>query len=226
MKKLPSVFALAFIFICLKTSANIRLVASFQAGNSLVDVRWNMANYPGNTAYTLFKSEDGVIWIIAAANPIFRNYTAATLLAYRDNFFNEKQLFYKVKVYDENKNIVEVSNTAVVNNPVTNYHPEKASNDKRNQKAEMPFTSYSNSWQIFPNPVRDMLNLVCRGNGTIKGVINITILDGTGKEVIRFRAASNNKQLHVPVSKLHAGVYFIKLNVLNEIQVNDKFIKE
>lgn len=225
MKKLPAVFALVFIFMCLKTSANIRLVASFQAGNPSVDIRWNMVNYPGNTAYTLFKSEDGVIWAIVAANPIFRNYTAATLLAYRDKFSDEKQLYYKVKVYDENKNIVEVSNTAVVNNPVTNYHAQKSYESKGNSIAEAPATSFSNSWQIFPNPVRDMLNLVYRGKGTIKGVINVTILDGTGKAVIRFRAASNNKQLHVTVSKLHAGVYFIKLNVLNEIQVNDKFIK-
>ena len=226
MKKLPAVFALVFIFMCLNTSATIRLVASFQAGNPSVDVRWNMVNYPGNTAYTLFKSEDGVIWIIAAENQIFRNYTAATLLAYRDKFSNENQLYYKVKVYDENKNIVEVSNTTVVNNPVTNYHPQKSYYGKGNSIAETPATSLSNSWQIFPNPVRDMLNLVFRGNGTIKGVINVTILDGTGNAVIRFRAASNNKQLHVPVSKLHAGVYFIKLNVLNDIQVNDKFIKE
>jgi hypothetical protein len=225
MKKLPAIIALAFTFMYSKTSANIRLVASFQAGNPSVDVRWNMVNYPGNTAYTLFKSEDGVVWVIAATNPIFRNYTAATLLAYRDKFFAEKQLYYKVKVYDENKNIVEVSNTAVVNNPVTNYHPDKPNNDKRNLTSEISSKSYSNSWQIFPNPVRDMLNLVYRGNGTIKGVINITILDGTGKEVIRFRAASNNKQLHVTVSKLHAGVFFIRLNVLNEIQVNDKFVK-
>ena len=43
---------------------------------------------------------------------------------------------------------------------------------------------------------------------------------------MRFRAASNNKQLHIPVSNLHAGIYFIKINVANEVQMNDKFIKE
>ena len=72
-------------------------------------------------------------------------------------------------------------------------------------------------WQIVPNPVHDMLNLIYRRNEIIKGVINIVIQDATGKAVIRFRAASNNKQLHITVSNLHAGIYFIKINVLNEV---------
>jgi hypothetical protein len=233
MKRLPAAFTFAFLFLCLETSATIRLVASFQSGNPSVDLRWNMVNYPGNTAYSLFKSEDGVIWITAAANPVFRNYTASTLLAFRDKFSDEKQLYYKVKVYDENENIIEVSNTEIVNNPVTNYRKpvsnhniDKALKGSKSPSEEVLVYSHGNSWKIFPNPVRDMLNLVYSGNQRIKGVINLTILDATGKSVIRFRAASNNKQLHVPVSKLHAGIYFIKLNVLNEMQLNEKFIKE
>lgn len=71
-----------------------------------------------------------------------------------------------------------------------------------------------------------MLNLIYRRNEIIKGVINIIIQDATGKVVIRFRAASNNKQLHLAVSKLHAGIYFIKINVGNDVQMNDKFIKQ
>ena len=233
MKKLPAAFTFAFLFLCLETSATIRLVASFQLGNPSVDLRWNMVNYPGNTAYSLFKSEDGVVWITAAANPVFRNYAASTLLAFRDKFSDEKQLYYKVKVYDENENIVEVSNTEIVNNPVTNfnnnvtnYNIHKTSKRNRSSSDEAPVYSHGNSWKIFPNPVRDMLNLVYNGNGIIKGVINLTVLDATGKSVIRFRAASTNKQLHIPVSKLHAGIYFVKLNVLNEVQMNEKFLKE
>jgi hypothetical protein len=33
-------------------------------------------------------------------------------------------------------------------------------------------------------------------------VINIIVEDGTGKAVIRFRAALDNKQLHMPASNL------------------------
>ena len=150
---------------------------------------------------------------------------ASTILAYRDNFSDEQQLYYRVKVYDTNENIVEVSNTAVVANPKTGHSTEKPFR-KRNTTAEEPVSGNSNTWQIVSNPVHDMLNLIYRRNEIIKGVINIVIQDATGKAVIRFRAASNNKQLHIPVSNLHAGIYFIKINVADEVQMNDKFIKE
>lgn len=185
-----------------------------------------MVNYPGMTTYILFKSKDGVDWEIAAANPVYRKYTTSTMLAYRDNFSGEQKIFYRVKIYDTNKNIVEISNTAVVANPVTSYTSKKPS-AKRNTTIDEPVTSYhGDAWQIFPNPVHDMLNLIYQRNEIIKGVINIVLQDATGKVVIRFRAASNNKQLHIAVSKLRAGIYFIKINVGNELQLNDKFIKQ
>jgi hypothetical protein len=87
-------------------------------------------------------------------------------------------------------------------------------------------TTNRNLWQIYPNPVGDMLNLVYRGKDIIRGVINIVILDPGGKVVLRFRAASNNRQLFIPVSSLHTGFYFIKINVTNEVQMNEKFIRE
>ena len=102
----------------MNTSAAIRLIALTHAGKPTVTLQWNMVNYPGSTAYTLFKSMDGVVWETAAANPVFRNYTSSTILAYRDNFSDEQKLYYRVKVYDTNENIVEISNTAKVENPV------------------------------------------------------------------------------------------------------------
>jgi len=185
-----------------------------------------MVNYPGNTAYTLFKSIDGVIWGIAAANPVFRNYTSSTILVYRDHFSDEQKLYYRVKVYDTNENIVEISNTAVVDNPKTSYPDEKPSAHTKSTTIRAPITTNGKVWQIVPNPVRDMLNLVYGGNDIIRGVINIIIQDATGKAVVRFRAASNNKHLHIPVSNLHTGIYFIKINVFNDVQMNDRFIRE
>ena len=225
MKKLPVVFFLIFFFFRFEASAAITLTAITHPGKASVTLQWNMINYPGNTAYTLFKSIDGVIWEITAANPVFRNYTSSTILAYRDNFSDEQKLYYRVKVYDTNENIVDISNTAVVTNPKTNYPVEKPSAPK-NTTAPPPTTTSRNVWQIYPDPVDDMLNLVYRGKDIIRGVINIVIQDAAGKTVVRFRAASNNKRLTIPVSNLHAGFYFIKINVANEIQMNEKFIKE
>ena len=156
---------------------------------------------------------------------VFRNYTSSTILAYRDNFSDEQKLYYRVKVYDTNENIVDISNTAVVENP-KNYSPVEKPSAPKSTTTRALQNNNRNVWQIYPNPVDDMLNLVYRGKDIIRGVINIVIQDATGKAVIRFRAASNNKQLHIPVSNLHAGFYFIKINVINEVQMNEKFIKK
>ena len=225
MKTLPALFFLASFYLYSGASAGITLTAITHPGKASVTLQWNMVNYPGTTAYTLFRSADGVVWEIKAANPVFRNYTSSTILAYRDNFSDEQKLYYRVKVYDTNENIVDISNTAVVENP-KNYYPVEKPSAPKNTKTKAPTTTNRNIWQIYPNPVGDMLNLVYRGKDMIRGVINIVIQDATGKAVVRFRAASNNKQLHIPVSKLHADFYFIKLNVINEVQMNEKFVKE
>lgn len=225
MKLLSFLISVSLLFNCMNSSAEIHLVALTSAGSPTVSLQWNMVNYPGSTAYTLFKSIDGVVWLPAAANPVFRNYTASTILAYKDKFSDEQQLYYRVKVYDTNENIVEISNTTIVSNPTTNHTSERPS--RRNTTVEKSVIGISgNTWQIVPNPVQNMLNLIYRRSNIIKGVINIVIQDASGKIVMRFRAASNNKQLHIPVSNLHAGVFFIKLNVGDEVQLNDKFIKQ
>ena len=226
MKRLSFLIFISYCLAAYKSSAEIRLIALTNAGSPTVTLQWNMVNYPGNTSYILFRSIDGVVWSPAAANPVFRNYTASTTLAYRDKFVNEQQLYYRVKVYDTNENIVEISNTAIVNNPKTNPTRRRAIL-KRSPTISTTLTgNSSNAWQIVPNPVDDMLNLIYRRSDVIKGVINVVIQDASGKIVIRFRAASNNKQLHIPVSNLHAGVYFIKINVGADVQLNDKFIKQ
>ena len=131
-----------------------------------------------------------------------------------------------IVINDANENIVEVSNTAVVDNPKSFREEDASGNRENSYKERTPTTTYGALWQIAPNPVSDMLNLYYRGGEIIKGVINITILDASGKTVLKFRAASKNKQLHIPVYNLHTGTYFIKMNVLNEIQLNSKFIKQ
>ena len=132
------------LFGSIKSTAAIHLVALTSAGSSTVTLQWNMVNYPGSTAYILFKSIDGVVWSPAAANPVFRNYTASTILAYRDNFTDEQQLYYRVKVYDTNENIVEISNTASVNNPKTN-HPNARSVLKRDPTITKPEIGNTNN---------------------------------------------------------------------------------
>ncbi len=223
MKKFLIVVFLISI-LCAQASGII-LSATTHPGQAYVTLQWNMVNYPGTTAYTLFKSRDGVVWIVSAANPVFRNYTSSTILAYRDNFADEQKLYYRVKVYDTNENIVAISNTTMVENPL-NHYPVGKPPVRRNPSTQHPVATGRILWQIYPNPVGDMLNLVYNGRNIIKGVINVAVLDATGKAVKKFRAASTNKQLHINVSNLHSGFYFIRINVANEMQMNERFIKQ
>jgi hypothetical protein len=217
MKKCPFLILLFFIATGFKSKAAVTLTAAIEPGSSSVSLRWNMTNYYGTTAYVLLKSADGVNWQIAAANPVFRNYTSSTVLAYNDNFKNERKLFYRVRIYDTDDKTVALSNTAAVANPNAVVIEEKP----------RPATlKVATPWQIYPNPVNDMINLIYKGKDVIKGVINVEVQDATGKAVIKFRAASKSKQLNVSVSNLRSGIYFIKIDVLNEVQMNEKFVKQ
>ena len=174
----------------------------------------------------LLKSADGVNWQIAAANPVFRNYTSSTVLAYNDNFKNEQKLFYRVRIYDTDDKTVALSNTAAVANPkavVLEENPRPATIPGKRPASTLRVAAI---WQIYPNPVNDVLNLIYKGKDVIRGVINVVVQDATGKAVIKFRAASKSQHLNIPVSNLRSGIYFIRIDVLNEMQMNEKFVKQ
>ena len=59
MKKLPVLIILISLFSCFDSSGGVTLTAITQPGKTAVSLQWNMVNYPGSTAYTLFKSADG-----------------------------------------------------------------------------------------------------------------------------------------------------------------------
>ena len=214
-----------FILVCIHTSAAIRLTAVADMRTSSVSLQWNMVNYASVTAYVLLKSIDGVVWQVAAANPVYRRYTSSTILAFKDQVADAEKLFYKVRVYDTHDNTVALSNTAVAQIQKAIYH---GSSNKQPITKPNAITSgtTSKAWQLYPNPVTDILNLSFNRNDKPRGVINVIVTDATGKVIIRFRQASNNLQLHIPVSNLHTGLYFIKISVLDEVQMNEKFVKQ
>ncbi len=211
------------LLACLHARGSIILTAIPDSRGSSVFIRWNMVNYSSVTAYLLMRSIDGVVWQVVAANPVFRNYTSSTILAYSDKVNDRQKLFYRVRVYDRHDNTVAISNTAIAQIPKSVYSPPAGA-----EQSASPVTNVvqNKSWKIFPNPVRNILNLSYNGDDRIMGVINLLISDATGKIVIKFRQASNNKQVRIPVSNLRAGLYFIKISVLNKMQMNEKFIKE
>ena len=224
MLKLPASASLICMILCFSSKASVILTAIPDAQSSVVSLRWNMVNYFSATAYILLKSTDGIVWQITAANPVYRNYTTLTILAYSDKVTERRKFFSRVRIYDLHNNTVALSNTAIAEIPKSIYTVPVIpfSSQPANSSGQIKGTS----WIIFPNPVNDILSLTYKRIDPIMGVINVFISDVTGKIVIRFRQASNNKQLRIPVSNLRAGLYFIKIDVLNERQMNEKFIKQ
>lgn len=215
---------LIFIFSFLFANAGIILSTNVDAATSSVSLQWNMVNYSSSTAYMLLKSTDGVVWQSAAANPVFRDYNSSTILAYRDHFYEPRKYFYRVKVYNRNYQTVALSNIAIAEIPKKMNPLIKTNPSQRN--AEINNYSGVKAWQIYPNPVRDELNLVYKRNDALRGVIKVVIQDAVGKVILQFRQASNNKRLRIPVTNLRAGLYFIRIDVLNEVQMNERFVKE
>ena len=70
-----------------------------------------------------------------------------------------------------------------------------------------------------------MLTLSYKGTDSIKGVVNVQIIDVTGKTVVKFRSGSMYKTIQIPVSNLRKGMYIIQVSVLNELAMNQKFLK-
>ncbi len=56
--------------------------------------------------------------------------------------------------------------------------------------------------------------------------LHVQLQDMNGKIVIYFRSGSMYKLVQIPISNLQRGVYFMAVTVLNEIMMNQKFIKE
>ena len=235
MKKGCFVF-LILIFSFQFVRAEIVLSADVELFTSSVSLRWNMVNYSSTTAYVLLKSTDGVVWESAAANPVFRNYNSSTILAYRDHFWEVRKYFYRVKVYNIDYKTIALSNIAVAEIPVKitptvksnssekSYPLVKSNTDQRNAEAN----TYSGvkARLIYPNPVQDELNIAYKRTDALRGIIKVMIQDATGKVILQFRQASNNKRLRIPVSNLRRGFYFIKIDVLGEVQMNEKFVQE
>ncbi|MEO6639121.1 MAG: T9SS type A sorting domain-containing protein [Ginsengibacter sp.] len=225
MTKLFALAAWFFSMAFYKTFAGVKLTAIPDTRTSSVLLQWNMVDYSSATSYALLKSTDGVIWLIAAANPVYRNYTSSSILAFRDATNNKEKIFYKVRVFESHDNTIALSNTAIVETHKAIYRGNGNKQDAAVTQRPGPSDSGNNAWQLYPNPVTDILNLSYKRNDRPRGVINVTITDAAGKIVVRFRQASNNMQLRIAVSNLPLGLYFIKINVLDEMQLNDKFVK-
>ena len=197
--------ALSLMLACFTTSVAqvCQLNVQYDVRTSRVSLDWNMINHPVKTTYILLRSTDTKKWIEVVTDKVLRNYSEEDIFDYDDKVDRNEKYFYQLKIIDAGNKTIALSNTVTISTEA----------DK-------------SSWAIYPNPVNDVLNLVCEGSNIIKGVINVTVQDITGKIVIRFRAASTNRRLEIPVTQLRKGTYIVQILIMNEMVMNQKFIKQ
>ena len=74
------------------------------------------------------------------------------------------------------------------------------------------------AFKLYPNPLRDKLSVI-----TNKEIISIEIVDIKGAILFKIQGL-NKMEMNVNLSRLDAGIYFIKIKFLNEV-LSEKFVK-
>ncbi|MDB5200230.1 MAG: Metalloprotease Fpp2 [Chitinophagaceae bacterium] len=193
-----------------------------------------MINSNVRTSYLLLRSTDGVTWTEAAKDRMLRNYTEDDIYFFNDRYFSPGKNFYRLKITDGYNNTIALSPIVAVNTRGTISTPVTYSNSStQSQTGKQTVTPKintapqgNNKWIIYPNPATDFLKLTYKGSGDLKGVVNVQIQDASGKIVIKFRSGSMYKTIQIPISNLQKGAYFIQVTVVNELMMNQKFIKQ
>jgi len=193
---------------------SVKLEASFDKQSSTIELTWNMVSHSARTGYVLIKSTDGKTWTEAARDKMLKNYSEKDIYSYNDRLFTEGgKASYRIKIFDEENNTVALSSIVTVTPKAPSLVPRSA----------IPTSS---SWAVYPNPVSDVLNLACKGTERVKGIINVEVTDMTGKPVKKFRAASTNRSLQIPVENLRKGIYAVVVTIENQVVLSDKFMKQ
>lgn len=233
---LLSVIIFAGIFCNVAIGQTVKLTAVYDLNNTAVKLNWNMVASNYHTGYILLKSTDGISWTEAAKDRRFRSYTDNDVYFFNDRYFSQGKNFYRIRIADEYNKTIALSTIVIVNTapslvptkaPV--YAKTQAGSTQQTQNkipVNQTTTSGSNSWIIYPNPATDILKLAYKGSAELKGVVNVQIQDASGKVVIKFRSGSMYKNIEIPISNLRRGAYFIQVSVMNELMMNQRFIKQ
>jgi hypothetical protein len=116
----------------------------------------------------------------------------------------------------------------ITENPGNASSPDTLSGIQINDTASLPelFTILKKDFKIYPNPVKNILNLTFTADITSDG--EIFIRDILGKEVKRFsfEISSGINQFSFPVDDFHKGIYFIEFYTLKKRILTKKIIKE
>lgn len=235
MKKFLLITLIFSGIFCHAISQSVKLTAIYDANNSAVKLNWNMVYSSSRTSYLLLRSTDGVTWTEAVKDRMLRNYTDEDIYFFNDRLFLPGKNFYRIKIFDGYNNTIALSPIVVVNTGgtikttttyPTNTQRQTTAKESNTQSQINTQPQSTNSWIIYPNPATDLLKLTYKGSGDLKGVVYVQIQDASGKIVIKYRSGSMYKTIQIPIPNLQKGAYFIQVTVLNELMMNQKFIKQ
>ena len=198
MKSILVIFICFVHFACFASGVSPNLTAEYNSRKKQVELKWQNID-PGVTAFVLQRSADNNSW--------------KDIYTLNSNGFNKKKL---EKFYDRNPE------------PAKNYYRLKifVNNETEYTASIMVIIgSQTNSWIIYPVPVRDVLNLQYNGSEAIKGVICIFIQNMYGYVLVRRRCSTLSRNIQVPVDNLGRGTYDIRIVINDEIVWNQRFVK-
>jgi hypothetical protein len=173
--------------------------AVFDAGKNAVLIKWQ--HKPGDIkTYTVQRSLDKNSWADIDIQGVPQNSDNRSFY-FEDRESNAGEKYYRLKT---------ISGTgAIAFSPVV----------------MTVIGSPKAGWIMYPVPVKDMLTLDYRGTEPIKGVINVFILQSSGRILTKLRLCSLNKVIQVPVSNLGKGIYDVRIIIGGEIVWNQRFVK-
>lgn len=150
--------------------------------------------------YEIYRSDDGIDFNLISSIES-KNIDGLNFYQYKDQLPTQGKAIYKIKAIDQNSNAQVYSNLTVVNT-----------------------LNNTNKITLFPNPVKDIVNVV-NNNGTQIVSINISDINGRIVETVNTQNLSNIESINLNLSQLNKGLYFISFIDENNQTTNIKFQK-
>ncbi len=161
---------------------------------------WATSNEVNNSHFEVLKSGDGLSFNVAGTIPALNNASDVREYSFSDPEPYTGKSYYRLAQYDIN-GACKLS--------------EVISIDADNSVAI----------QLYPNPVKDVLNVSVSGN--IKGLIKLRVLDVTGKVLKQHEFLRSGNTLITPVSlnNLQSGLYILEITTANNSRYTKRFLK-
>jgi hypothetical protein len=173
--------------------------AVFDAGKNAVLIKWQ--HKPGDIkTYTVQRSLDKSSWTDIDIQGVQQN-TGNRPFYFEDREPGKGERYYRLKTISVN-GAIEYS-----------------------QVVTTVIGSRQAGWTMYPVPVTDLLTLDYRGAEPIKGVINIFILQSSGRILTKLRYSSLNKLIQIPVGNLGKGIYDVRIIIGGDIVWSQRFVK-